>query len=209
MPKRLPIALLTAWPGLAQIWTGQEVLGLILAAVFAATLNLAIVSRFLWTEAFAAGPPRVLRHARRADLAHRVRIHLVVALAEASRATSRGDRRPVPRIRRVLSPGPMGRVAARARTPDRARRDGRRRPDAARLDLSEDRPGRPRPRHVPAVPRPRVRPEVEVGDRPRHRPNGRASAGRNRDRGVIGDETTRAFVRRRVIPDARRPRFLT
>jgi tetratricopeptide (TPR) repeat protein len=57
MPRRLPIALLTIWPGLAQIWTGQEVLGLILATVFAATLNLAIISRFLWTEAFAAGLP--------------------------------------------------------------------------------------------------------------------------------------------------------
>jgi len=57
MPRRLPIALLTVWPGLAQIWTGQEVLGLILATGFAATLNLAIVSKFLWTEAFAAGLP--------------------------------------------------------------------------------------------------------------------------------------------------------
>ena len=57
MPRRLSIALLTLWPGLAQIWTGQEVLGLILAAGFAATLNLAIVSKFLWTEAFAAGLP--------------------------------------------------------------------------------------------------------------------------------------------------------
>ena len=59
MPRRLPIALLTIWPGLAQIWTGQEVLGLILATVFAATLNLAIVSKYLWTEAFAAGMPGV------------------------------------------------------------------------------------------------------------------------------------------------------
>lgn len=57
MPRRLPIALLTIWPGLAQIWTGQEVLGLILAAVFAAALNLAVVSNYLWTEAFAAGMP--------------------------------------------------------------------------------------------------------------------------------------------------------
>ena len=57
MPRRLPIALLTVWPGLAQIWTGQEVLGLILATVFAAALNLAILSKFLWTEAFADGLP--------------------------------------------------------------------------------------------------------------------------------------------------------
>ena len=57
MPRRLPIALLSIWPGLAQIWTGQEVLGLILATGFAAALNLAIVSKYLWTEAFAAGLP--------------------------------------------------------------------------------------------------------------------------------------------------------
>jgi cytochrome c-type biogenesis protein CcmH/NrfG len=57
MPRRLPIVLLSVWPGLAQIWTGQEVLGLILATLFAATLNLAILSRFLWTEAFARGLP--------------------------------------------------------------------------------------------------------------------------------------------------------
>jgi len=57
MPRRLPIAMLTIWPGLAQIWTGQEVLGLILASAFAASLNLAIVSKFLWTEAFASGMP--------------------------------------------------------------------------------------------------------------------------------------------------------
>ena len=55
MPRRFPIALLCVWPGLAQIWTGQEVLGLILAGLFAAALNLAILSKFLWTEAFPAG----------------------------------------------------------------------------------------------------------------------------------------------------------
>lgn len=57
MPRRLPIAFLSIWPGLAQIWTGQEVFGLILATSFAATLNLAIVSKYLWTEAFASGLP--------------------------------------------------------------------------------------------------------------------------------------------------------
>ena len=53
MPRRVRIALLSLWPGLPQIWSGQEALGLILAALFAATLNLAIVSRFLWTDLFA------------------------------------------------------------------------------------------------------------------------------------------------------------
>jgi hypothetical protein len=51
------IAALSVWPGLPQIWTGQEVLGLILAALFAATMNLAVVARFIWTESFAAGWP--------------------------------------------------------------------------------------------------------------------------------------------------------
>lgn len=55
MSRRFGIALLSIWPGLAQIWSGQEALGLILAALFAATLNLALVARFLWTEAFAPG----------------------------------------------------------------------------------------------------------------------------------------------------------
>lgn len=55
VPKRLWIAALSVWPGLAQIWMGQEVLGLILAALFAATLNLAVVARFVWVEAFAPG----------------------------------------------------------------------------------------------------------------------------------------------------------
>src|SRR5947209_19664264 len=55
MPKRLWIAGLSVWPGLAQIWAGQDVLGLILAVAFAATLNLALVARFIWTDAFAPG----------------------------------------------------------------------------------------------------------------------------------------------------------
>jgi hypothetical protein len=46
---------LSAWPGLSQIWSGQEVLGFILAASFAAAVNLAIVTRWIWTESFAPG----------------------------------------------------------------------------------------------------------------------------------------------------------
>jgi tetratricopeptide (TPR) repeat protein len=57
MPRRLGIAALSFWPGLPQIWSGQEVLGLILAALFAATLNLAIVSRAIWTELFPSNVP--------------------------------------------------------------------------------------------------------------------------------------------------------
>ena len=55
MPRRTWIGVLTIWPGLAQVWTGQEVLGLILAILFAATLDLAIVARWIWIEAFAPG----------------------------------------------------------------------------------------------------------------------------------------------------------
>lgn len=55
MPRRSWIGLLTIYPGLAQIWTGQVVLGLILAALFAVSLNLAVVARWIWTEAFATG----------------------------------------------------------------------------------------------------------------------------------------------------------
>ena len=55
MPRRLWIAALSLWPGLPQIWSGQEVLGLLMAAMFAASLNLAVVSRYIWTDAFDAG----------------------------------------------------------------------------------------------------------------------------------------------------------
>jgi hypothetical protein len=55
VPRRLWIAALSFWPGLPQIWSGQEVLGLILAAVFATAVNLAVVARFVWTEAFTPG----------------------------------------------------------------------------------------------------------------------------------------------------------
>jgi hypothetical protein len=55
VPRRLWIAALSVWPGLPQIWSGQEVLGLVLAATFAATLNSALVARFIWTESFPTG----------------------------------------------------------------------------------------------------------------------------------------------------------
>jgi tetratricopeptide (TPR) repeat protein len=55
MPRRLWLVLLSFWPGLPQIWAGQEILGMILGGLFAVTLNLAILSRTLWTELFAPG----------------------------------------------------------------------------------------------------------------------------------------------------------
>ncbi|MCA1693526.1 MAG: hypothetical protein LC749_01665 [Actinobacteria bacterium] len=55
MPRRAWIAALSLWPGLPQIWSGQEVLGLILAALFAVAVNLALVARFIWTDSFAPG----------------------------------------------------------------------------------------------------------------------------------------------------------
>jgi hypothetical protein len=55
VPRRLRIAALCVWPGLPQIWSGQEILGLILAASFAAVLNLTLVAGWIWTESFAPG----------------------------------------------------------------------------------------------------------------------------------------------------------
>lgn len=55
--SRRAAVLLSVWPGLPQIWSGQEALGLILAGLFAATLNLAMIGRFLWTALF---PPAVV-----------------------------------------------------------------------------------------------------------------------------------------------------
>jgi Tetratricopeptide repeat len=55
MQRRFRIVALSFWPGLAQIWLGQEVLGLLLAALFGSTLNLAIVARWIWTDAFTPG----------------------------------------------------------------------------------------------------------------------------------------------------------
>ncbi len=57
MPRRFWIASLGFWPGLPQIWAGQEILGLSLAIGFAAALNLAIVGQFVWTEWLGAGGP--------------------------------------------------------------------------------------------------------------------------------------------------------
>jgi len=57
VPRRLWIATLCFWPGLPQIWSGQEVLGLILAGLFAAALNLTVVAQWIWTESFAPGWP--------------------------------------------------------------------------------------------------------------------------------------------------------
>jgi cytochrome c-type biogenesis protein CcmH/NrfG len=52
MPRRFRILALSFWPGLAQVWSGQEVLGLLLGSFFASTLNLAIATRWIWNEAF-------------------------------------------------------------------------------------------------------------------------------------------------------------
>jgi tetratricopeptide (TPR) repeat protein len=55
MRKRYRAVALAVWPGLAQIWLGQEALGLLVGVCFASTLNLAIVSRWIWREVFAPG----------------------------------------------------------------------------------------------------------------------------------------------------------
>jgi hypothetical protein len=53
--RRFRIVALSFWPGLAQIWLGQEVLGLLLATLFGSTVNLAIVARWIWIDAFEPG----------------------------------------------------------------------------------------------------------------------------------------------------------
>jgi tetratricopeptide (TPR) repeat protein len=55
VPRRVRAVGLAIWPGLAQVWLGQEVLGLFLGVCFAWSLNLAIVSRWIWTEVLAPG----------------------------------------------------------------------------------------------------------------------------------------------------------
>lgn len=60
MPARAWIALLSLWPGLAQIWSGQELLGLILAAFFAAVLNASILTTCVWTGWLSAPWPAFL-----------------------------------------------------------------------------------------------------------------------------------------------------
>jgi hypothetical protein len=55
MPKRLRILALVFWPGLVQIWSGQEILGLFLAALFGFSLNLSVVARWIWVEVFPPG----------------------------------------------------------------------------------------------------------------------------------------------------------
>ena len=55
MRSRYKAVVLATWPGLAQIWLGQEFLGLFLGICFASALNLAIVSRWIWKEVFATG----------------------------------------------------------------------------------------------------------------------------------------------------------
>src|SRR5262245_42311567 len=59
-PRRPWVLALNVWPGLPQIWSGQELLGLILASGFAATLNLAVLGRFVWTEWLDPAWPPVL-----------------------------------------------------------------------------------------------------------------------------------------------------
>jgi Tetratricopeptide repeat len=55
IPARYRVAALAIWPGLAQIWSGQEVLGLLFGLCFAAALDVAIVTRWIWNEVFAPG----------------------------------------------------------------------------------------------------------------------------------------------------------
>ncbi len=55
MTRLVRIVGLSIWPGLAQVWLGQEILGPLLGMFFASALNLAVVGRWIWFEAFAPG----------------------------------------------------------------------------------------------------------------------------------------------------------
>jgi hypothetical protein len=55
MTRRVRIVSLSFWPGLAQIWSGQEILGILLGILFAANLNLTVVGHWIWRDALPAG----------------------------------------------------------------------------------------------------------------------------------------------------------
>lgn len=55
MARQARIVVLSVWPGLAQIWSGQEILGILLGAFFAAALNVAVMGRWIWPEALPTG----------------------------------------------------------------------------------------------------------------------------------------------------------
>lgn len=50
MPARPWIALFSLWPGLAQIWTGQELLGIFFATLFTLSVNACVISTCIWTS---------------------------------------------------------------------------------------------------------------------------------------------------------------
>jgi hypothetical protein len=55
MTRQVRIAALSVWPGLAQIWSGQEILGILLGMFFAAALDVAVMGRWIWQDALPAG----------------------------------------------------------------------------------------------------------------------------------------------------------
>jgi hypothetical protein len=55
MARQVRIVALAFWPGLAQIWSGQEILGILLGMFFAAALNVAVIGRWIWLEALPVG----------------------------------------------------------------------------------------------------------------------------------------------------------
>jgi hypothetical protein len=55
MTRQVRIAALSVWPGVAQIWSGQEILGLLLGVFFAAALDVAVTGRWIWRESLPPG----------------------------------------------------------------------------------------------------------------------------------------------------------
>ena len=55
MTRQVRFVALSFWPGLAQIWSGQEILGILLGVFFASAVNVAVTGRWIWPEALPSG----------------------------------------------------------------------------------------------------------------------------------------------------------
>jgi hypothetical protein len=60
MPRPQWICLLSAWPGLPQIWTGRETSGIVRAGGFAVLLNATLLAGFVWPGSMPAGVAQCL-----------------------------------------------------------------------------------------------------------------------------------------------------
>jgi hypothetical protein len=96
VPARYRVVALAIWPGLAQIWSGQEVLGLLFGLCFAAALDLAIVTRWIWRELFAPGWTDFFSDSGVSLVGGQPDLHFLVDRIVPSRPASPGDRPALP-----------------------------------------------------------------------------------------------------------------